>query len=295
MAETVEQEVRQRYGYLSWALDDPELGPILRRAAELDYDEATLQGELFRTQWWQSHSPPMREWERTLAEDPAKARRLREQKALDIRVAVSRLGLQVSPEEVQQMADSALRFSWSDNELLDALASHIDFQSTAPTATDVTSKGSAAAFNAQLDKLEEDYLVRLGAETRADFIRDFVAGRMTEEGVQTYFLTQAKSRLPHLAEHLDNGITVKNFFAPILDDAARLLEISPAQIDLLDDERWRGLVEWSDPRSGMIRPPTRAEASRFVRGMPEFRYTDQGRQAAAGLGEVFTRIMGRKA
>lgn len=51
----VERIARDQYGYMAWALDDPELGPILRKAATEGWDPNKLKGAVFGTNWFRVH------------------------------------------------------------------------------------------------------------------------------------------------------------------------------------------------------------------------------------------------
>lgn len=46
---------RQTYGYMAWALDDAELGPLLTQAATEGWDENRLRGALYATNWFKQH------------------------------------------------------------------------------------------------------------------------------------------------------------------------------------------------------------------------------------------------
>ncbi len=50
-----EKFVREQYGHMAWALDDEELGPILRKAAEEGWDANRLKGAVFQTNWFRRH------------------------------------------------------------------------------------------------------------------------------------------------------------------------------------------------------------------------------------------------
>lgn len=43
------------YAHMAWALAEPELGPILTKAAEEGWDENRLRGAIFTTQWFRTH------------------------------------------------------------------------------------------------------------------------------------------------------------------------------------------------------------------------------------------------
>lgn len=51
----IEEQARNTYGYLRWALDDPELGKVLRQAAAEGWDESRLKGAVFATNWFRTH------------------------------------------------------------------------------------------------------------------------------------------------------------------------------------------------------------------------------------------------
>lgn len=68
-----DDEVYDEYPQYTWALDHPELGPILRRAAKEDYSAGRLQAEIFRTNWWQTTGRAQREWIALAGTDPAEA------------------------------------------------------------------------------------------------------------------------------------------------------------------------------------------------------------------------------
>lgn len=51
----IETTARNLYGHMAWALDEPELGKVLRQAAAEGWDPARLKGAVFATNWFKTH------------------------------------------------------------------------------------------------------------------------------------------------------------------------------------------------------------------------------------------------
>lgn len=286
--ESIDAEIRRKFGFMAWALDIPQVGDLLRQAATEDWDEATFRGELYKTDWWQQHSQGSREFDRQLAEDPASAKLTITQKREEIRRASQRMGLTLDDNTEFSMAVEALRFGWEDQELQSALGSHLAFEGNQPK---VSGAGSVAAFVTRMNQLESDYLVHISQDTKNDFTRQYAMGAIDEKAIENYFLVQAKSRRPYLAEQLDQGITTRNYFAPYIEQTAKLLEISPGEIDLLDNPRYAQMTEMAGA-DGKIRPMTLYEAGRYIRGLDDFKQTQQANAQGANYSEAILRTFG---
>lgn len=291
--ETIDQEIRKQYGFMAWALDVPEVGDLLRRAATEDWDEAVFRGELYKTTWWQERGQSVREFDRQLSEDPATAREAITRKRLDLRTAASRMGVTLDENTEFSMAVDALKFGWEDSEVQNALANHLVLDAGGATG-EAAKTGAVGAFMSQLNQWESDYMVHVSAETKNDFIRRYAAGQLDENGAQNYFLTQAKSRRPYLAEQLDQGITVRNYFAPYIEQTAKLLEISPGEVDLLDNPKYAQMTEMAGA-DGKIRPMTLYEAGRYVRGLEDYKNTRGANEQTASYSEAILRTFGKTA
>ena len=62
--------VRERFPGFAWALEHPELGPILEDAAEGEFTVETFNAQLRATDWFTSRTAAERDWD-LLASDPA--------------------------------------------------------------------------------------------------------------------------------------------------------------------------------------------------------------------------------
>ncbi len=64
---------QEEYPGFAWAMDDPELGGLLRRAVGWTPDK--FQAELQKTDWWKKNSQAARSWMTLAGTDPAEAER----------------------------------------------------------------------------------------------------------------------------------------------------------------------------------------------------------------------------
>lgn len=51
----IDQMARDLYSHMEWALNDGELGPLLRQATAEGWDENRLKGAVFKTNWFRTH------------------------------------------------------------------------------------------------------------------------------------------------------------------------------------------------------------------------------------------------
>lgn len=115
--ESVEDKVRRLYGFVAWALDHAELGPILRQAAEEEWDESRLQGAIQRTTWWQTTNAAQRTFDEQKATNPGEVARRIEQRTAEIVNKVKLEGWSIPVQRAREIAETSLRMGWSESEL----------------------------------------------------------------------------------------------------------------------------------------------------------------------------------
>lgn len=94
--EEIARYVRETYGHMAWAIDHPEIGPILRQAAEDDWSPARLRGAINQTDWWSRTADAQRQWQALEGEDPAEATRQINQRAEEVAGRLEDLGVPTS-------------------------------------------------------------------------------------------------------------------------------------------------------------------------------------------------------
>ena len=54
--DAIMKDAREKYSYLTWAFDNPELGPLWARAQQEAWDANRWRSELFKTKWFRNHA-----------------------------------------------------------------------------------------------------------------------------------------------------------------------------------------------------------------------------------------------
>ena len=266
------QVVRERFPSWAWALDNPELGPILRKAASTeDWSPQVFESNLRQTQWWQARTAAQRTWDiatQNMGEaDMAKA-------LADSKTAVTReagaLGVTLSEGTLNELATQNARNGWTAQELVGNLA---------------------AMSQTAINSVASDYMVKLDATTTADLARRLVTGTLTNAGLTEYVRNIARQQFPdpQIAQQIDNGITLRNYFAPHRQILADALGRTPDSIDLTSAE-FRPVM---GIRSGdTIAPMTLGQVDQFSRTLDGYWTTSKGRAEKATMGRNLLQMMG---
>ncbi|RMH74600.1 MAG: hypothetical protein D6683_12525 [Actinomyces sp.] len=180
------QVVQERFPSWAWALDDPELGPLLREAASSEeWSPAVFESQLKATRWWNDRTAAQREWDifvNTAGEAEVQDRIAKA--ATELRTKASALGVTIGDDDaVTEMATRMLRDGWSDAEITANLAS-----------LDPNKPGDLTAARTMINGIMSDYMVSVDEATAADFARKLVTGEMTGAGITEYARNLARQR-----------------------------------------------------------------------------------------------------
>ena len=271
---------RANYGYLAGFLNHPQVGHIIRQAAAEGWDEARLYGAVSATSWWKNTSAAQRTWQQLTNEDPAEARRLVLQTAANMKNRARTLGLNV---DVSGLAHTATANGWTDAQTVDALLQQVNWATL--------EAGDLTALRDNVKAIGSDYLVGVSDATAQNYAARIASGEMSEQGVRSAMLKQAKARFSYIASELDQGITVKDYFAPIKDTIARELGVAHEEVDLMDS-RYLSMIEQRDDK-GNIRAATMDEAMRKARQDPRFANTEKAKEMTSAMISKITTMFGR--
>lgn len=282
--EDVDAWIRANYGYMAGFLDHPEVGPILREAALAGWDEHRLYGRVSQTQWWRTTSAAQRTWQALMYEDPAEAQRQVAETAAMVNNRARSLGLPMSSGQIAGIAAQATANGWSDAQVIDSLVSQINWATI--------EAGDLTALRDDVKAVAGDYLVGVNESTAQNYAARIASGELTIQGVQSAMREQAKARFGYIADQLDQGITVKDYFRPIRDVIANELEVTAEEIDLTDS-RWLKMVENRDEK-GQLRAATMNEAMLAARKTPEWASTRKAQESTTKAITQIAQVFGRR-
>lgn len=278
------EEIKKRFPTMAFYLDHPEIGPILRDALAQNMTPDQLWGRLIETNWWKERSASARQWESLVNTDPGEANRQRGRRRLEIQQAAQRFGIVLTDQQLTDIVEQSLAWSWNENEWMQVLGAAARNQ---PAATHGQLGDSATT----LRNIARNYLIPINEKDIREWAILIMEGSQTEASFEQWVRGQSKARFTWLADEIDRGIAPAQYFAPIRETVSRLLEINIDDIDLTDPQ-WSELTEFVDD-NGNRRGMTLAEARQWARNRPEWARTDNARQDAANMVNQLGTIFGK--
>jgi len=280
------EDALKKYPDWAWAFNIPEVGNLLKKGVEdPNYDPIP---EILQTNWYRTTQASARQWQALMQKDPESANaRLREKEAVinDMR---QRLGIAPDVDWQRDAAQRSLQYGWSDDQLNDYMVSLLKYNPQVQSAP-----GSISTYMQQLKKNAAQYLITLSDDTAFNYAKAVAAGEHQMEDWTGVWAEQAKQQFPTLAGAIDKGITPTQYFSPIKDRIANILEINPEQVDLTSTKYSKVLAVTDD--KGNSRPMNYNEVDQFARSQDEFKSTRQGQQAAADMAQTLMTMFGKVA
>jgi len=282
----IKDYIAANYGYAAGYLNVPEVGAILVDAARKGQTPAQVQARIANTTWWKTTTDSVRQFQGIASSDPATAQRMIAQKQASISDQAAAMGANIDPATLKTIAWEALSFGWSDAQLNDALLGEMKKDPTATSAP----RGQMAANIAAVKQLGAQYGISISDPQAQEYSFAMLDGKLTQQGLQAMMINQAKGKYPSLAGVIDQGITPQQFFAPYQSEAAKLLDVPDASINLFNDPRFSDVLQV--PGDKGPRPMTISEFQQKVRTLPEWKQTQNAQQTASDVTEFLSRKFG---
>lgn len=276
---------KSMYGYLGWFVDHPEVGPIILQGAAEGWDLARLQGALAKSSWWRRTSENARKWDALRSMDPATMERRIDETSLSIGLQAQKLGLRIPNSRLAQIATKALRFGWNQGEIQLAIAAEMKYDPAS------AARGGIGQMVNKIKTLGADWLVPMTTKQAWQWSRRLVAGASTMDAVEAQMTAVAKSRFPHLAKLIEQGITPGQYFAPHRQAIASLLEVPVEGINFLSS-RWNPVMAIRSDGKSPLRAMTVTEAERFARMQPSWAKTENAKKSVAETGQSIMEVFG---
>ena len=277
--------IRANYPYMASFLGHPEVGPILRRAAQEGWDESRLYGAVQATSWWQSTSQSARAWEMLVAEDPSTAKAQAAETAANLQNRARSLGLNMSTGQLQSLAVTATKNGWTDNQVVDELLRNLNWASV--------QAGDLTAIRDTVKSIGAQYLVNVSDSTAQQYAAAIASGEMSEAGVASVMQRSAKQRFTWMADEIDQGITPSQALMPIRDTIASELEVAPEAVNMMDP-KWMGMIEVAG-ENGERRGATLNEARLAARKDPMWQGTRGAQELMTKASSAIRDVFGRRA
>lgn len=284
--------IASNFPQMLWALSTPDLAPVITQAATNQWDAGRIQGALEATNWWKTHSQASRDWTQLAANDPAEAAKRVTDQILAVKGEATKLGLDLSEQQLESVADNALYYGQSTQEITQnimGLANAKTFNTTSP--------GQIGTGLSDLKKVASDYMVPISDMSLLDWSGKMATGQTDIAAFNAYMQAQAKSLYPSMAASIDQGITPRAYMDPYKQVTATMLGLNPASIDMMEPQYMRAVTQ-KDPKTGVPTAMSLYDWQQTLMSDPTYGYmktqgaADRASSLAAGIAQMFGRSPG---
>lgn len=176
--------------------------------------------------------------------------------------------------------------NWNAAMVKDLVASYIDYNAMqrAGYVRDIHDKTKATGAK---------YFVRLGDEEVLNYARQVASDDLSEESLLGVIKQRAKAQYSWLSDVIDSGTSLDEYFKPHREEIARLLEVSPDSVNFMDDPKWQKVVQRpTDTNDTSLRSMSLFETQQYVRGLSEWKATNNARTEAANMVGALAQVFG---
>lgn len=281
--------IKQNFGSSAYFVDIPEVWDALKGVVKSGKGVNGLEPALEGTAFWKQNTANARSWYVRERADPAQTAADIAQQTQAITNQAQQAGISLDPDRAQQMAQSYLRYGWTQTDLQHAIGAEWHY--------DPSTKNQAAAVT-QMKADAQNWLVPLSDQAIQTWGQGLISGTVTQDQYAQYLRDNAKSLMPQLSTLIDQHagdpkFSVSTFADPYKQHAANLLGLQPDQIDF-NDSKWRKALDTVDPKTGERRIMSLGEWESTIKTDPTYGYdkTANGIQDGLALAGALKTSMG---
>lgn len=251
--------VQERFPSWAWAIDHPELGPIIRRAAgDENWSVDLFESQIEASDWYTERTEAQRAWDVWWESTPEeeKRRRIEEQQGTLIDIK-AKLGVELTAQEMYDLTVEGLRNGWNEDELVGKIL--------ATSSGRELGVGSIQGNMEYVQEAASRNYVTVDDATARQWADRIARGEMTTADLDQYVKQLAKAKFAgneSVQAAIDLGMNVWDMFADHRSVIGSMLGMSSEQVDLLNDTRFSKVLTQPDM--------TVADTASMVRNMDEY-------------------------
>lgn len=182
-----------------------------------------------------------------------------------------------------QLAATAASNNWNAAMIRDHLADMLNQEM-------INREGIVSSTASRVRQLAAQYYVNVSDSEVFDFAKRLASEDIDENTIATQIKARAKAKFSTLTDVIDSGETIRDYFRPHRELVAQLMDLSPDQVDLMNDARWLPILENS---SGQERRPMNLyETGQYVRSLGDWQESSSARSLASDASMSIAKIMG---
>lgn len=288
---SVRDRVMETYPFLSFLLNDPEIGPLLTEAVDPNkgFSAQTFQGKLMQTTWWRTHGENARKNLIQKYSDPATYKSEMGGYMAELRARAQALGVNLNNAQLRWFTAIGTNGGHAPNSqfMTDTLIRSL--------RQGVQAGGGVrrTAARAAQQMARRDYGTQMSSKTAASWGDLIARGAKTMDDLKTAFQDQAMRMYPQFATGLQQGFTIGELTDSYREIIASELELDPERIDF-SEGRWSKVLNWRDGTDKPLRAPTAQEVQRLAREDKRWWKTTHGRQTDASMAQGVLAMFGKR-
>lgn len=261
--------IKANMGADAYFVDIPEVWNALKNVVQSGKGAAGLEPALEATTFWNNTKGSARAFY-ARQHDPTQAADVAAdiaQQTQAVTKMAQTLGINIDPQRASAIAESYLRYGWTQQDLQSALAAEWHY--------DPSSKDQAAIVGT-MKQDAKGWLVPLSDQAIQSWGASIMNGTSTEDQFKQYLRDNAKSMFPSLSALIDAhagdpNFDVSTYADPYRQHAANILGVNIDDVDL-SDPKWRRALDQIDPKTNQRRIMTLDEWDSTLKSDPQYGY-----------------------
>lgn len=264
--------------------DNPDVQKAVDKAVSEGYynDEAKVTASLQNTNWFRTTESATRKYKIQESTDPETLKKDIARALEDVRAASLKLnsGVVLSDATLEKIADDKIKFGLSPQQIINRLGSEsVATAAGGGTSQQALRQGTVAT---ELKTTAGDYSQKVDQATLDMWTADILKGTKTQLQFTDLMKTQATSMFRSLAPQIEKGQDVKTAVSMYSNAAKNVLGVDPSTIDWTQD-KWNKALNYQDPKTNEYRTMDSSEWNRHLRAQPEWKKTDDAKNAYRNL------------
>lgn len=272
------EQIKQDYPAFVPLMGIPDIATLILKASApgAQWTPQKLQAEIQGTDWWKNTSQPARNWQVLQLTQPGEASRQSAQMAVQVHQLAATEGVVLTPQDLGELVQSAQSNQWNAAQIQQAVAGHATLKQDKAGTIEQTTMG--------LQSTASQYGIPVSPHTAFQWAQKIAAGTATADSFTAYAKDQAKALYPTLAQHLDQGMTVRQLADPYLQIAGQVLGVDPNSLEL-SSQKWSAALQGKGPDGKIVGPMSQDAWTQKLMSDPQYGYdhTENARAAATNI------------
>lgn len=280
-----QQIIQDEFGSM-WDVynDNPEVKKVIDQSVKEGWynDETKLTSRLQNTNWFRTTESATRQYNIKKSTDPATleadiTKGIEDTRALSLK---SGSGIVLADSTLRMLTENKIKFGWTDQQLINSIGS--ESVATAKGGAQGVASLRQGTVASELRASADDYAQKVDPAMLDMWTADILQGSKTQDQFVEQMKMQASQQYRSLAPQIEKNQTVKQAVSMYSNAANIVLGIDPSTIDWSQD-KWNTALNYKDPKTNEYRTMDSSEWNRHLRAQPEWKKTDDAKNAYRNL------------